>query len=196
MTACHNKILSSVGAPLTPDGGSACSFLKSRKSRRRAWVDIAKTCQTKKKQGPQGWFWWRKFGGTFHWFNLSNEQIPERLKNRRSRRLKMKEKVQLRHKKARGQGELMDRYVRLRIAQRLSTRVHARSLATRSMAVWHSGRLEGGMWCYQLTYRTGVESPVAFDPTLVTRVLQPLIDLVAPFWSPTFWPIFPLLEQL
>lgn len=37
---CQANILLSIGAPVTPDGGSFCSLLKSRIKRRLAGVDI------------------------------------------------------------------------------------------------------------------------------------------------------------
>jgi hypothetical protein len=40
MTAFQSMMLLSVGAPLTPTGGSSCSLLKSRMRRRLAGVDI------------------------------------------------------------------------------------------------------------------------------------------------------------
>lgn len=38
MTACHTRMLPSMGAPVTPVGGSFWSFLKSCSNRRRAAV--------------------------------------------------------------------------------------------------------------------------------------------------------------
>ena len=40
MTAFHSIILLSVGAPLTPTGGSSCNLLKSLMSLRLAGVDM------------------------------------------------------------------------------------------------------------------------------------------------------------
>jgi hypothetical protein len=41
---CQTMMLLSIGAPVTPEGGSFCSLRKSRIKRRRAEVDIAVLC--------------------------------------------------------------------------------------------------------------------------------------------------------
>eukprot|EP00953_Heterococcus_sp_UTEX-ZZ885_P037320 19179-Heterococcus_DN1.PRE.3 len=41
---CQTMMLLSIGAPVTPEGGSFCSLRKSRIKRRRAEVDMAALC--------------------------------------------------------------------------------------------------------------------------------------------------------